>query len=349
MPCSRARLRRLGEHMRPTAAPITASASEAVRAIVPYRRLSAHDPTRLVYRGEGDDRDPRPHEMLDLRAAETSLLRDGFAMLPQVSALDLAKLHQEPELYDDREHVREVTAARAAYRLEMEALARKAFERESEHVVFVVAGNGMFTRASRDIKAARGEPPKHGEPGSMMLPIPAVVHSDLGFGHGMVHNSGVPWQQDTPEFRRRLAEANVSFERLESCRHVIVQTWRPITDHPVQRDPLAVLDPRSLRAEDLFSTGLNRNDPMGDDHGGRNAGRFVVYNPAHRWALIPNQQREEVLLFAGYDSGRDMYTQPLFHTSVTVPPPPEAEAAGRISVDVIVHCWLEEPSSAAER
>jgi hypothetical protein len=185
-----------------------------VRTIVPYRRLSLEDPTRLVYGGEGDARDPRPHEMLDLRAAETSLMQERFVMLPHVSALDLAKLHQKPELYDDREQVREVTASRAAYRLETEALARKAFERETERVVFAMAGNGPVPRASKDIKAARGEPPKHGKPGSMMLPILTVVHSDLGFGHGMANNSGVPRQQDTPEFRRRLAEANVSFERM---------------------------------------------------------------------------------------------------------------------------------------
>ena len=110
-----------------------------------------------------------------------------------------------------------------------------------------------------------------------------------------------------------------------------------------------MLDPRTLRAEDLFLTGLNWNNTMGDDHGGRNAGRFVVYNPARRWALIPNQQREEVLCFAGYDSRRDVYTEPLFHTSVTVPPPPEGEAEGRISVDAVVRCWLKNPSSVAER
>ena len=33
---------------------------------------------------------------------------------------------------------------------------------------------------------------------------------------------------------------------LQSCRHIILQLWRPITDTPVQMDPLAVLDPRSV-------------------------------------------------------------------------------------------------------
>ena len=106
-----------------------------MRTIVPYRRLSLEDPTRLVYGGEGDARDPRPHEMLDLRAAETSLMQERFVMLPHVSALDLAKLHQKPELYDDREHVREVTASRAAYRFETEALTQSVRERNRARCV----------------------------------------------------------------------------------------------------------------------------------------------------------------------------------------------------------------------
>ena len=61
-------------------------------------------------------------------------------------------------------------------------------------------------------------------------------------------------------------------------------------------------------------------------------------NPQHRWVHISNQTREEVLVYAGYDSGREPML-PLFHTSVTVPYAGEPEP--RISADAVVHVWLD--------
>ena len=53
---------------------------------------------------------------------------------------------------------------------------------------------------------------------------------------------------------------------------------------------------------------------------------------------ISDQTKDEVLVYAGYDSGRQpMY--PLFHTSVTVPY--AGEPKPRISADAVVHVWLD--------
>ena len=56
---------------------------------------------------------------------------------------------------------------------------------------------------------------------------------------------------------------------------------------------------------------------------------------------ISNQTRDEVLVYAGYDSGRQPM-MPLFHTSVTVPYSGEGGPAPRISADAVVHVWLDE-------
>ena len=64
-------------------------------------------------------------------------------------------------------------------------------------------------------------------------------------------------------------------------------------------------------------------------------------NRDHRWVHISNQTRDEVLVYAGYDSRRQPM-MPLFHTSVTVPYSGDGEPAPRISADAVVHVWLDE-------
>ena len=66
---------------------------------------------------------------------------------------------------------------------------------------------------------------------------------------------------------------------------------------------------------------------------------FLLSNPKHRWVHISNQTRDEVLIYAGYDSGRQPMF-PLFHTSVTVPFAGVPEP--RISADAVVHVWLDD-------
>ena len=303
---------------------------QAILTCALLRAEAADDGSRLVYMTEGPDAafDRQPHEIADLRGLETSLLKEGAVMLPHVSAVDMTLL--APRLDDnDPDHLREVHAAREAYKLEMEDLARQAF---SGHALkFVMAGGGLFTRKS-DVPKNSPEQVQRGGP----VPASGIVHSDLGQGHGDHFTKTLFAQEDG---QRRLEQAGVAIEELADCRLVILQLWRPITDRPVEMDPLAVLDPNSLREEDLFGTGLNAQDPP--DSNGLNPGRFVVHNEEHRWVSISAQRKEEVLVYAGYDSGRQPML-PLFHTSVTVPYEGEGQPEGRVSVDAVVFCWLAE-------
>eukprot|EP01047_Picozoa_sp_COSAG01_P059278 COSAG01_NODE_7095_length_3355_cov_2.836916_4_plen_319_part_00 len=297
---------------------------------------AAADGSRLVFMTEGRDAaiDTQPHSIIDLRClGSTSLLTEGYAMLPHHSNVDLALLAPHMDGPHTPGYLREVRCAREEYKLEMEALARVALC--GQRLKMVMAGEGLFTRRS-DVARNSPERVKRGGP----VPASGVVHSDLGAGHGE-HFGRSLWAH--ADGQRRLRRAGLTAEELRRCRLVILQLWRPISSsRPVERDPLAVLDPRTLSAQDLFGTGLHERDPA--DQGGLNPARFAVHNAEHRWVHISAQRKDEVLVYAGYDSGRQPML-PLFHTSVTVPFERAGVPEARASVDAVVFCWIDESAT----
>ena len=287
--------------------------------------------------------DVRPHYVEDLRLlGATNLFDDGFVMARSVSDTTMSLLCPRPDDLTNTDHLREVAAERSKYKLEMEGLAREVCSVACPgHTVRLAMATGeanIFTRMTEPPCTTTPEVLQRGGP----VGASGIVHSDLGAGHGRVLETQLLKQADEDQ-RLLLDRAGLrSAEELQACRHLILQLWRPITENPVQMDPLAVLDPRSLMEEDLFGTGLNDQDPP--DQGGLNAGRFATYNPRHRWVHISNQTKDEVLIFAGFDSGR-VPMLPLFHTSFCVlrshDKHEEYEPEPRASVDAFVHVWLE--------
>ena len=76
-----------------------------------------------------------------------------------------------------------------------------------------------------------------------------IVHSDIGEGNGPNFARAMLKAEpggEAGQAKRLLQAAGLPADTLQSCRHIILQLWRPITDTPVQMDPLAVLDPRSV-------------------------------------------------------------------------------------------------------
>ena len=135
-PPSHRRLQRLSQQLLPVG-----SAGEAVQATIPYRKAT-EDGDRLVFMSEGDAFDMRPHPVEDLRElGETSLLTDGYVMMPNVSRANTALLCPRSEALEDPGHLREVAAERLKYRHEMEALARESFPGHT--VRLVMAGGPM--------------------------------------------------------------------------------------------------------------------------------------------------------------------------------------------------------------
>ena len=108
-----------------------------------------------------------------------------------------------------------------------------------------------------------------------------------------VHNDYTDWsgpQRVRDFFPDRAAD-------LLSRRVAIVQVWRPIAA-AVERDPLAIVDARSIAAKDLIATERRFPDRVGEIY-------QFTYNPAHRWFWFPRMHRAEAIVFKVYDSMTD--------------------------------------------
>ena len=249
------RLRRLSRQLCQLSGRQNPTSSGTVQATIPYRKLT-EDGSRLVYMPDGDAYDMRPHPVEDLRElGETSLLTEGYVMVRNVSRANTALLCARAEGLEDEQHLREVAAERLAYKLEMEALASECFPGHTVRMVMAggpmgddgVPNGNVFTRMS--------ELPPGIVPGPDVVrrggPVKAsgIVHSDIGEGNGPNFARAMLKAEpggEAGQAKRLLQAAGLPADALQSCRHIILQLWRPITDTPVQMDPLAVLDPRSV-------------------------------------------------------------------------------------------------------
>jgi hypothetical protein len=122
--------------------------------------------------------------------------------------------------------------------------------------------------------------------------IPArYVHCD--FDANSFHQMARDVIADDPERDRWLAG-----------RYACVQTWRALSPPP-QDMPLAVVDRRTLRKEDLVLA-WNILGPAGKEQKHKNY--TYRHSPGHSWAYISNMTSEETLVFMGYDSADDEMT-----------------------------------------
>jgi len=103
-------------------------------------------------------------------------------------------------------------------------------------------------------------------------------------------------------------------ERLLRRRFAIIQVWRA-TRRPVQANPLAILDARSLVPEDLLVAERRYPHRVGQTY-------RLKYNPGHRWFYFPEMRRDEALVFKVYDSETDGRARFTPHTSFVDPATP---------------------------
>lgn len=103
-------------------------------------------------------------------------------------------------------------------------------------------------------------------------------------------------------------------EKLLERRFAIIQVWRAI-NLPIQSNPLAIADARSVAPEDLLVAERRYPHRVGQTY-------RLKYNPAHRWYYFPRMQRDEALVFKVYDSGKDGRARFTPHTSFDDPSTP---------------------------
>ena len=141
-----------------------------------------------------------------------------------------------------------------------------------------------------------------------------------------VHNDYTEWS--APQRVRDLLPADEA-EALLERRFAIVQVWRPIR-HPIQSDPLAICDARSIAPGDLIAAERRYPDRVGETY-------RISYNPDHRWFYFPNMRRNEALVFKVYDSEKDGRARFTAHTSFDDPTsPPDAPRRESIEMRLLV-------------
>jgi hypothetical protein len=114
-------------------------------------------------------------------------------------------------------------------------------------------------------------------------------------------------------------------EQLLQHRFAIIQVWRAI-NRPIQSNPLALVDARSVVAGDLLTAERRYPHRVGETY-------QLTYNPDHRWFYFPEMTRDEALVFKVYDSAKDGRARFTPHTSFSDPTSP-ANAPPRQSIEV---------------
>jgi hypothetical protein len=106
-------------------------------------------------------------------------------------------------------------------------------------------------------------------------------------------------------------------EELLKRRFAVIQTWRPIR-HPVEREPLAIADARSIGTDELVPSARIYPNRRGEVY-------HSTFNPAHRWYYFPNMQRNEAMVFKCFDSLKDGRARWTAHCAFDDPKsPPDA-------------------------
>lgn len=120
-------------------------------------------------------------------------------------------------------------------------------------------------------------------------------------------------------------------ERRLKHRFLEINVWRPIRG-PLQDNPLAVCDSSTLAPEDLMASDLIYPDRVTETYS-------VAYSPGHRWYYYPGMQRNEALVFKGFDSDRSAKARFTPHTAFNDTTAP-ADRLPRESIEVRALAFL---------
>jgi len=114
-------------------------------------------------------------------------------------------------------------------------------------------------------------------------------------------------------------------EKLLTRRFAIIQVWRAI-NQPIQANPLALADAKSVAMEDLVVAERRYPHRVGQTY-------RLKFNSQHRWYYFPEMRRDEAIVFKVYDSAIDSRARFTPHTSFADPNTP-AGAPARQSIEV---------------
>ena len=121
-------------------------------------------------------------------------------------------------------------------------------------------------------------------------------------------------------------------DRLLARRFAIIQVWRAI-NQPIQSNPLALADAKSISMEDLLVAERRYPHRVGQTY-------RLKFSPDHRWYYFPEMRRDEALVFKVYDSEKDGRSRFTPHTSFSDPASPP-NAPPRQSIEVRAFAFFE--------
>ena len=114
-------------------------------------------------------------------------------------------------------------------------------------------------------------------------------------------------------------------DSLLARRFAIIQVWRAI-NQPIQSNPLALADAKSIAMEDLLVAERRYPHRVGQTY-------RLKFSPDHRWFYFPEMRRDEALVFKVFDSAKDGRARFTPHTSFNDPASP-LNAPARQSIEV---------------
>jgi len=144
-----------------------------------------------------------------------------------------------------------------------------------------------------------------------------------------VHNDYTEWSG--PQRVRELLPEEA--EQLLRRRFAIIQVWRA-TSRPIEANPLAIADARSLETRDLIACERRYPHRVGETY-------RIRHNPAHRWFYFPRMRREEAIVFKVFDSASDGRARFTAHCSFEDPSTAQ-DAPPRQSIEVRTLAFFDE-------
>jgi hypothetical protein len=146
-----------------------------------------------------------------------------------------------------------------------------------------------------------------------------------------VHNDYT--EESAPQRVRDLLPPDEAEARLKK-RFAIIQVWRP-TRGPVQSEPLAVSDARTVSAENCITVRRRYPDRTAYTY-------HIAYDPKHRWYYFPKMTPDEALIFKVFDSDKNAPARYTAHTAFDDPASPP-DAPFRESIEVRALAFFDAP------
>lgn len=244
--------------------------------------LTKRDPDGSDGGSVGVDLEPRTIEVCDARSLPAAMRKtceaNGFELLDRPLDNDALNFFEHDQVV-------------------------KQYYPECERIIGAETGARAFA-FDHNIRSAVGKQSKQRITGGQQVQGPAhVVHGDYTLYSApqrLRDLSTPPSGNDTLLSVLPAGESLITSQMVAQClgeggRFAIINLWRSIADEPVQTDPLALCDGKTVEPEDLVVFEIHYQDRIGENY-------FSKYADKHKFYFYPEMTRDEAMLIKQWDS-----------------------------------------------